>query len=99
MSVVIVGGNECMQRRYKDLCHRYRCEAKVYTKTLAGLKTIGRPDLMVIFTGTVSHTMVRSALREVRGGATRVARCHSSSLSALREVLCEHLGEEAACHE
>ncbi|MEE1329911.1 MAG: DUF2325 domain-containing protein, partial [Acutalibacteraceae bacterium] len=32
MSVVIVGGNECMERRYKELCLEYSCKAKVYTK-------------------------------------------------------------------
>ena len=34
MSVVIVGGNECMERQYKDLCAMYDCKAKVYTKKL-----------------------------------------------------------------
>ena len=27
MSVVIVGGNECMERRYKELCENYQCQA------------------------------------------------------------------------
>ena len=31
MSVVILGGNECMERRYKELCQTYRCQAKVFT--------------------------------------------------------------------
>ena len=37
MSVVILGGNECMERRYKELCQAYRCSAKVYTKPAGGL--------------------------------------------------------------
>ena len=32
MSVVIVGGNECMTRRYKELCAEYNCKAKIYPK-------------------------------------------------------------------
>lgn len=32
MSVVIIGGNECMVRRYKDLCQEFRCDAKVFPK-------------------------------------------------------------------
>ena len=32
MSVVIIGGNECMTRRYKDICEEYDCDAKVYAK-------------------------------------------------------------------
>ena len=44
MSVVIVGGNECMVRQYKDLCRAYKCKAKVYPKMSGGLKDIGSPD-------------------------------------------------------
>ncbi|MDO5382832.1 MAG: DUF2325 domain-containing protein [Eubacteriales bacterium] len=58
MSVVIIGGNECMVREYKKL-----------------------------FTGTVSHKMVQNALREVKGLDTRVVRSHTSSMSALRNIL------------
>ena len=48
MSVVILGGNECMERRYKELCGAYRCQAKVLTKPAGGLKNkLGLPDLTV----------------------------------------------------
>ena len=50
MSVVIVGGNECMIRQYKNLCSEYKCKAKVYPKMASGLKNIGTPDLLVLFT-------------------------------------------------
>lgn len=92
MSVVIVGGNECMVRQYVELCRQYRCRAKVYPKTTAGLRNIGRSDLLVLFTSTVSHTMVRCALQEVKGAPTRIARSHSSSMAALRQVLDAHVG-------
>ena len=49
MSVVIVGGNDCMVRRYKDLCKQYDCQAKVFTQMKDGLKNkIGCPDLLVL---------------------------------------------------
>ena len=38
MSVVIVGGNECMVRRYEDLCREYSCKAKVFAKTDRGMQ-------------------------------------------------------------
>ena len=38
MSVMILGGNECMERRYKELCQSYKCSAKVFTKPAGGLK-------------------------------------------------------------
>ena len=47
MSVVIVGGNECMVRPYKDLCAEYGCKAKIYPKMNAGLRDIGTPDLLI----------------------------------------------------
>ena len=31
MSIVILGGNECMARRYKDLCDSYRFQSKIFT--------------------------------------------------------------------
>ena len=89
MSVVIVGGNECMVRQYKDLCRAYACKAKVYPKLSGGLKDIGSPDLMVLFTNTISHKMVRCALGG-RSERTKVARSHTSSMAALRSILEEH---------
>ena len=91
MSVVIIGGNECMERQYKDLCQDYRCRAKVFTKMNGGLKNkIGNPDLLVLFTSTMSHKMLKSALCELKGQHTAIEHCHTSSLSALRTILEKH---------
>lgn len=95
MSVVIVGGNERMVRQYKELCQSYNCNARVYTKMNAELKNMGSPDLLVLFTSTISHTMVRCALREARGEHVRVARSHTSSIAALRGILERHIVQEA----
>lgn len=38
MSVVILGGNECMERQYKDLCRDYKCRVKVFIKPVGNLK-------------------------------------------------------------
>ena len=63
MSVVIVGGNERMERRYKDLCEDFQCRAKVFTKPRGGLRDkVGSPDLMIFFTDTMSHKMLLGAL-------------------------------------
>ncbi len=92
MSVVIVGGNECMVRQYKALCSEYNCKAKVYPKMTGGMRDIGSPDLLVLFTNTVSHKMVRCALNETKGQQVRIARSHSSSMAALKAILEEHAG-------
>jgi len=90
MSVVILGGNECMVRRYIDVCSEFRCKAKVYAKMSREMQDIGNPDLLVMFTDTISHKMVRSALNETKGQNTRIVRSHSSSVSALKNILLEH---------
>ncbi len=88
MSVVIVGGNECMERRYKDICQSYQCRAKVFTRMRDGIRDkIGAPDLLVLFTGTTSHKMVQLALSETDTALTTVVRSHSSSASALKNIL------------
>ena len=92
MSIVIVGGNDRMVRNYKDTCESFGCRAKVFTQMRDGLKNrIGSPDLIILFTGTVSHKMVQYTLEEARRSNARICRSHSSSLAALRTILAENL--------
>ena len=95
MIIVIVGGNECMERRYKELCREYSCKAKVFTKMTGSMKNIGSPDLLVLFTSTMSHKMLRSVISETKGQNIKVERCHTSSMSALKNILDAHTGESA----
>ena len=45
MSVVIIGGNERMERQYQQICGSYGYKAKVFTKEAGSLKRkIGSPD-------------------------------------------------------
>ncbi len=91
MSVVIIGGNDCMVRKYKDLCKTHNCKAKVFTQPNGNLKKqIGSPDLLVLFTGTVSHKMVYAAVKESEKTTTKIVRSHSSSASALDKILKEY---------
>ena len=83
MSVVIVGGHDRMVAQYKKICKSYKCKVKVFTHMGADFnKQIGCPDLLVLFTNTVSHKMVRCALDEIDGKHTDVVRCHTSSGNA-----------------
>lgn len=93
MSVVIIGGNERMERQYKNICEEYNCSAKVMTKMTGSFQNkIGKPDLLVLFTNTVSHKMIKSALNETKGYEVKIARCHSSSMTALKNILEEQTG-------
>ena len=88
MSVVIIGGNERMACQYKDICMQYHCKAKVFTKLKSGLREqIGNPDLVILFTSTVSHKMVRCALAEADKCNSAVERSHTSSATALKGIL------------
>ena len=88
MSVVIVGGHDRMVCQYKKICKNYKCKAKVFTQMSADLnKQIGCPDLMVLFTSTVSHKMIKCAVDEAKRADIEIVRCHTSSGSALQEIL------------
>jgi hypothetical protein len=88
MSVVILGGNECMERKYKSLCHDFKHDAKVLIKPVGGVKKkLGNPDLVVFFTSCMSHKMLQGAMSELRGQNCFIEHCPTSSVSALRKVL------------
>ena len=88
MSVVIIGGHDRMVRQYKKICQDHKYKAKVFTHMRTGLdKQIGTPDLLILFTSTVSHKMIRCVLDEVDSSRTDIVRCHTSSGSALTEIL------------
>jgi len=84
-----------MERQYKDLCRQYRCRAKIYTKAEGMSGKVGTPDLLVLFTGTMSHKMLQGALCAVKGKSTVIARSHSSSMAALKNILQTHVAAEA----
>ena len=87
MSVVIIGGNECMERKYREMCSRFGCRSKVFCKPGADMKNrIGRPDVLILFTHTVSHKLVQNALQNT-ASETKIIRSHTSSLASLQGIL------------
>ena len=91
MSVVIVGGNECMACQYETICKRYGHKAKVFTKENGTLKRkMGCPDLLILLTNTVSHKMVNCAVEDAKRKSIPGCRCHTSSASALESILREY---------
>lgn len=88
MSVVIVGGHDRMVCKYKQICKEHKCKAKVFTQMPANLSAhIGSPDLLILFTNTVSHKMVKTAVAEAEKSGANIVRCHTSSGNALDEIL------------
>ena len=78
-SVVILGGNECMECRYREACRS--CDLK---------RKIGSPDLIILFTSTASHQLAMHAQEEAKKCNAKIAFCHSASMAALQNVLAEH---------
>lgn len=94
MSVVIIGGHDRMVCQYRKICKNYRCKAKVFTQMSANLdKQMGTPDLFILFTNTVSHKMVKAAVDEARRKNVNVVRCHTSSGSALENILRDYAAQ------
>ena len=88
MSVVLIGGNDCMVTRYKDICKSYNCKAKVFTKMQTDFENkLGTPDLMVVFNGTCSHKMLNSVNKKSEKKAIPVVRIHTAGVTALKGVL------------
>ncbi len=88
MSIVIVGGHDRMVSQYKKICKDFNCKVKVFTQMTSKLSDqIGSPDLVILFTNTVSHKMVRCAVAEAERCKANVIRSHTSSKSALNEIL------------
>jgi hypothetical protein len=88
MSIVVVGGHERMHDEYKEICSKYGHRVKIYNQMPARFdKAIGSPDRIVLFTSTVSHKMILTALKEAKRKAINVVRSHSSSATSFEELL------------
>lgn len=88
MSVVIIGGHDRMVRQYKQICKEHKCRAKVFTQMPGNFRNqIGKPDVVILFTNTVSHKMVKCAVTEAEKSNANIIRCHTSSENALCKIL------------
>lgn len=88
MSVVIIGGHDRMIRKYKEICSDFKCRHKIFTHMSGGLTDkIGNPDLIVVFTSTMSHKMLRSASEAASRNNVKIVHSKTSSSSALVSIL------------
>jgi hypothetical protein len=88
MNIVIIGGNDCMVCRYRNICKEYACKAKIFTQPKTNLEgLIGNPDMIILFTNPVSHEMVKIAKREAARKGILLMQSHCGSASALKNIL------------
>ena len=88
MSAVIIGGNECMGRKYCDLCAKYNIRARaIPLKKGSFANQLGKPDFIFLCMDTVSHPLVISASKEARKHGSRLVKLSRGSVSALEREL------------
>ena len=88
MSIVLVGGHDRMHNQYKGIAGKRGHRIKVFTQITSRFdKSIGSPDVIVLFTSTVSHKMVHIAVKEAKRKNIPLLRCHNSSGSSLEETI------------
>lgn len=88
MSVILVGGNDRMSSRYKEICKSYDCKAKVFIKMPTDFENkLGNPDLVVVFTNTCSHKVLNGVKQKAGKSNFHIENVHTASVSALKSVL------------
>ncbi len=88
MSIVLIGGHDRMHSEYKGIGKKNGFKLKIFTQiTPKFAKTIGSPDAIILFTNTVSHKMVNTAIKEAKRKSIPITRSHTSSSNSLDEIL------------
>lgn len=91
MNVVIVGGHDCMHCQYKKICKNHGCKCKVFTQCPADFQNkIGTPEIIIVFTKTVAHKMLKCACKQAEKNGTAIRYVNSSSANALQTTLSEY---------
>ena len=86
MSAIIIGGNECMGRTYRDLCAKYNITARaIPLKKGSFANQLGNPDYIFVCMDTVSHPLVISAQKEAGAQLVKLRRGSASALE--RELI------------
>lgn len=76
---------------YKKICKKYGCKCKVFTQCPANFQNqIGNPEIIVVFTKTVAHKMLKTACRQAEKTGTEIKYINSSGANALNEALTSH---------
>ena len=80
-----------MIRKYKEICGGFKCRHKIFTHMHSDLESkIGNPDLIVLFTSTMSHKMLKSAMNAANKNSVKIVYSKTGSSSALTNILAEH---------
>lgn len=88
MCVALIGGMDRLERDHETEALRHGVELRVFTKTKTGLVTrLKAVDVMVMFTGKVSHQLRREAVNAARSRSIPMIMIHSCGVCSLRGCL------------
>lgn len=88
MCVALIGGMDRLERDYEVEAQKHGVKLKVFTKTKTGLVArLKSVDVVVVFTGKVSHRLRGEALSAAKSKNIPVIMTHSCGVCSLRECL------------
>jgi hypothetical protein len=88
MSVALIGGMDRLKRQYENAAKLCGVSLKSFTgkESCLGDK-IGRPDMVILLTGMVSHNTRQTVMQLCRSVGAPVVFLHSNGVSGLRRRL------------
>jgi hypothetical protein len=90
MSIAIIGGLNRLKLNYENIPKKLGIRAKVYNQLVPDFtQRISSMDVIVLFTGTVAHNMVKKVIKMAKNNNIPVIRSHTSSISGLKRCLSE----------
>lgn len=88
MSVAILGGLDRLKRSYEQTGKAFGYDVRFFGQRVPNMsKRLNGVDAIVLFTGTISHPMVKEAMKFAKQTRVPVSRSHTSSISGLKRCL------------
>ena len=86
MCAALVGGMDRLRQEYIDTAKDMGVNLKVFTGQERSIRSqLGNPDMLIVFTGKVSHTAREAAVKHARACNIPLRMVHSSGVSSLRK--------------
>jgi len=90
MSIAVFGGLDRLKRRYEKTGKDLGCSVRVFAQRVPNMsKRLHMIDGIVLFTGTISHNLVKEVVSLAKLYNIPVSRSHTSSASGLKRCLDE----------
>ena len=88
MTAALIGGMDRLQPHYHKTARKAGFKLKMFTGTENTINDrLGNINLVIIFTGKVSHSARKIAINAARAENIPLLMCHSCGVSTLRECL------------